>query len=204
MFQFSFLRTLSLLIGVLVSNAVWAHNMPGMVDHQHAFLSGLAHPWTGLDHLMVMLAVGIWARFHANRIGVAPLTFVMAMAIGFQISHWAAFTPDPEFMIALSVLVMGLMLSKTSSTSMLLMWPLLLIFGMAHGMAHGLEAGEGPQSVFMLGMLLSTGVLHMAGMVMGHMLIGIDHLQLLRRISGWSMALFGVSLLTPFWWMAAA
>jgi hydrogenase/urease accessory protein HupE len=56
----------------------------------------------------------------------------------------------------------------------------------------------------MLGMLLSTSVLHLAGMVMGHMLIGVNHLKLLRRMSGWSMALFGVSLLAPFWWMAAA
>jgi urease accessory protein len=204
MFISQLFRALILFVGGLATSSVWAHTNPSLVDHQHAFFSGLLHPWTGIDHLLVMLAVGIWARFHANRIGLAPLVFVLAMAIGFQASQWSAYTPDPEFMIAMSVLVMGLLLSKTNSTSMLLIWPLLLIFGMAHGMAHGLEAGEGPQFAFMLGMLLSTSVLHLAGMVMGHMLIGVNHLKLLRRMSGWSMALFGVSLLAPFWWMAAA
>ena len=138
------LRALILLVCGLATSSVWAHTNPGMVDHQHAFFSGLLHPWTGMDHLLVMLAVGVWARFHANRIRLAPLAFVVAMAIGFQASQWAAYTPDPEFMIAMSVVVMGLLLSKTTSTSMLLMWPLLWIFGMAHGLAHGLEAGEGP------------------------------------------------------------
>jgi len=204
MFTSLLFRALILFVGGLATSSVWAHTNTAMVDHQRAFFSGFLHPWTGIDHLLVMFAVGIWARFQANRIGLAPLVFVMAMAIGFQASRWSAYTPDSEFMIAMSVLVMGLLLSKTASTSMLLIWPLLLIFGMAHGMAHGLEAGEGPQFAFMLGMLLSTSVLHLAGMVMGQMLISVNHLKLLRRMSGWSMALFGVSLLAPFWWMAAA
>lgn len=204
MSRFFFFRLLTFFSSFALTNAAWAHNLPLQPDHAHAFFNGFLHPLTGMDHLLVMLAVGAWARFHARALWHAPSLFVLAMAIGFQTTALNVALPDPEFMIALSVLTMGLLLSTSRRLSKQITWLMLAVFGVCHGMAHGLKSGEVAPHSFMLGMLLCTALLHGLGMLWGHMIWGLNHRLLIQRASGWSMALLGASLLAPFLWMAAA
>ncbi|NBX54501.1 MAG: hypothetical protein EBT70_05450 [Betaproteobacteria bacterium] len=197
-------RLLIIAATLLVANTAWAHPNSSLVDHQLAFFSGLLHPLTGPDHLLVMLAVGLWARFHSRHVWLAPALFVCSMAVGFVASALSGILPDPEIMIAMSVLIMGLLLGQQHIKLGRLMWPMLLSFGLFHGMAHGLEADATARTGFMLGMLLCTCGLHLAGSLLGRSLMRLNHALLIQRVSGWSMALFGVSLLAPFVWTVAA
>jgi urease accessory protein len=136
-----------------------------------SFTQGLLHPLGGADHLLAMLAVGVWAGMQTKNLKVAalaPASFVLCMVLGAVIALAGVSLPAAEPMIATSLLVLGLALA--------VQWRLpsaaaaLLVGGFAvfHGYAHGLESGASGIAVaaaFMAGMVLTTALLHGAGMV---------------------------------------
>ena len=183
-------RTFSLpllaLAGVLVlPGLASAHIIPGS---SHDLQHGFAHPFTGLDHLMAMLAVGLWAAQHRGRaLWLIPLTFVSVMALGGVLGIAGASLPGVEFGIALSVLVLGALIA--TATCFKPSWSMLVagMFALCHGFAHGREmpASTGALS-FSLGFILSTLLLHGMGMSLG---LYLQKQPRMIRLAGGAMAL---------------
>jgi urease accessory protein len=142
------------------SPAVMAH--PG--DVAGGALHGLAHPFMGLDHLLAMLTVGVWAaRFSGAERWLLPAAFVSFMAVG-AVSGGAIQLPFLEPMIALSVLVLGL---ATAIAARFPVWAggaVAALFALYHGQAHFAEMPDTSSAGFAAGMLAATALLHVIGM----------------------------------------
>lgn len=146
-----------------------AHTGAGLGAHGHAeFLDGLAHPFTGLDHLAAMLTVGFWSALTARRIWLAPLTFVAMLLAGALLGMAGLAVPAVEPMIATSLLVFGLMLALRARLPATLAVAMVGVFAVFHGLAHGAVwvGGEQPWKP-LLGMLAGTVVLHLTGLGLG-------------------------------------
>jgi urease accessory protein len=123
--------------------------------HAAGFAAGLAHPFTGLDHLLAMLGMGIWSRKQGQALAI-PVTFVLMMAVGALAQFGVA---APESWIAASVVLTGLLLvSKRLPPAAALM--VAGAFALMHGQAHGREL---PQLASAAGYLLSSAALLLAG-----------------------------------------
>jgi urease accessory protein len=134
--------------------------------HDHAgLLAGLAHPVFGLDHLLAMLAVGLWA---AQQSGAArwalPLCFVGSMLVGGLLGFNGLEIPRMESGIAASVLAFGLLVAVAIRLPMIVAIALTALFALTHGVAHGLELPE-PASPwgYAAGFVLATAALHASG-----------------------------------------
>ena len=128
----------------------------------HDFLAGFLHPLHGGDHLLAMLAVGFWgARYAGGARWLLPTAFVGCMALG---GAFGARLPHAEAMIALSVLLIGLAAAIRWKAPVAAGAALVGLFALFHGHAHieALAAGISP-AAFAAGMLVSTALLHVAG-----------------------------------------
>nr|WP_239482168.1 HupE/UreJ family protein [Pseudomonas insulae] len=145
----------------LTPAVAFAH--PGHGDSGLA--AGLAHPVFGLDHLLAMLAVGLWA---AQQQGVArwalPLTFVATMLLGGLFGFAGLQLPFMETGIAASVLALGLLVALAVRPPLFLALAATALFALAHGVAHGLELPElSSPAGYALGFVAATAALHAAG-----------------------------------------
>jgi len=149
----------------LVPSLAFAH--PG--EHAHSLLAGMAHPVTGLDHVLAMLAVGIWAAQKGGRaLWAWPLCFIGFMVLGGVLGMQGIALPLVEPAIAASVLVLGLLIASMAMLPMSAGAVLVAAFALFHGNAHGLEApatGEG--LLYALGFVLATAGLHGLGAAVG-------------------------------------
>lgn len=155
-----------LIIFILVPGSAWAHIESGQAG---GFLSGLSHPVSGLDHVLAMVAVGLWgAQLGAPAMWLLPVAFPMMMAFGGMLGLMGIPVPGIEIGIALSGVVLGALI--LGETKMPLFGALLMvaIFAVFHGHAHGteLEAGQNAM-LYSLGFVICTGTLHGLGIVMG-------------------------------------
>ncbi len=158
----------------LFSTLAMAH--PGHAEH--GALAGFLHPLTGIDHLLVMVAIGMWAaKLGGSARWQLPVTFVLVMAFGAAIAMSglmpANISADSvEIGVSASVLAMGLLLliqlPRIIQFSLLrpLQIALTAIFAMLHGFAHGLELSFSSGWSVMLGMLLATALLHAIGLLL--------------------------------------
>ncbi|MES2818542.1 MAG: HupE/UreJ family protein [Pseudomonadota bacterium] len=154
------LLTLALLFPALA----WAH--PG--HEASGLLAGIAHPLLGLDHLLAMLAVGLWAAQQQGRARLAmPLTFLACLLLGGLLGFAGLNLPGLESGIAASVLALGLLVALAARPPLGLALPLTALFALAHGLAHGLElpALTSPAG-YALGFMAATAGLHGAGFVL--------------------------------------
>ena len=153
---------------LLMATPVMAHTGHGV----HGFESGLSHPLMGADHLMAMLTVGIWSALALNtKRWLGPATFIGGMSLGAILGLNGMALPFLEPSIALSVVMMGLLLLAFSRVSTQVSLGLIGVFALFHGNAHGLEAPlGGTVAAYMAGFLLSTSVLHIAGLGLGTVL----------------------------------
>jgi urease accessory protein len=110
-------------------------------DHSHmSFAEGLAHPFTGLDHLLAMVAVGLWASQIGQRaLWLLPLTFPAVMVAGAALGFGGVALPWVEIGIAASVLVLGAAVALTLRPSLAISVPLIAGFAALHGYSHGVE-----------------------------------------------------------------
>lgn len=182
----------------LLAVALGAAALPALAHtgHDHAFnlYSGLAHPVGGLDHLLAMVAVGLWAAAHQGKVRLAaPATFVLAMLGGCLLGAGGVALPAVEPGIALSVLVLGLMVAAGSRVPASIGLPLIAAFALVHGHAHGAEAPAGSLAGYMAGFVLATAALHGAGLVAGNTLLARASLWL--RAGGAAIAACGAWLL---------
>ncbi|MGA4637335.1 HupE/UreJ family protein [Pseudomonas solani] len=128
-------------------------------------MAGVAHPITGLDHLLAMLAVGLWA---AQQQGAArwalPVTFVGTMLLGGLLGFEGLQLPFMETGIAASVLALGLLVAVAVRPPMFVAVGLTALFALAHGVAHGLELPDlsSPWG-YAAGFVAATAALHAAG-----------------------------------------
>ena len=143
-----------------------AHVAPGQVV---GLLTGFRHPWSGLDHILAMIAVGIWgAQLGAPAIWLLPVTFPMVMACGGFLGLIGVHLPGVEFGIAASALLLGAMVSLEARPPLLWAAVLVGIFGLYHGHAHGTELPDGQSGMlYSMGFVLATGCLHAAGIALG-------------------------------------
>jgi len=177
----------------LISQNALAH----IGDHAGAgFVSGLAHPFGGLDHLLAMVAVGLWAVQQGGRAILAvPAAFVSAMALGFALGFIAIPLPGVEAGIALSVLALGLAVALSVKPPLWLAVSATAAFALFHGHAHGAEMPEGASmALYGAGMLAGTALLHGLGLS-GAMLLARGRAQIVTRLAGGLAALAGLALL---------
>ena len=179
-------------IALFLSPAVaFAH-----AGHDHSgLLSGVAHPITGLDHLLAMLAVGLWA---AQQSGAArwavPVTFVATMLLGGVLGFSGMEIPLMETGIAGSVLAFGLLVAVAARLPMAVALGLTALFALTHGVAHGLElpALASPWG-YAAGFVAATAVLHGLGYLVARYLPRAA--APLVRIAGGASAITGAWLL---------
>ena len=175
---------------LLLPAAALAH--PGHVAAS-PFASGLGHPLGGLDHVLAMLAVGLWAATTGGRaLWAMPLAFVLAMLGGGALGAAGLPFPAVEPMILASIVLLGAAVALALRPTLPLALGAIALFGLAHGHAHG---AEGPASGLMLyagGFMLATAALHGAGLLAG---LGLARLNgLASRLLGGGTALAGLVL----------
>jgi urease accessory protein len=133
------------------------------------FLGGFAHPMFGPDHLVAMVAVGLWGTFLGPpAILLLPILFPMVMAVGGVIGILEVPLPAVELWIALSAIVLGLMVASAVRPPL---WVAALVvgaFAIFHGHAHGSELPPGKDAVaYSVGFVVATGLLHLTGIAFG-------------------------------------
>ena len=163
------------------------------------FLHGFWHPIGGIDHVLAMVAVGLFAAQLGGRaLWAVPATFVAVMATGGALGMAGVALPAVEVGIALSVLVLGLLVLAGRRWPLGLAMALVAVFAVFHGHAHGAEMPIDASGLsYGLGFMLATALLHLAGIGLG---IGLGRLAAteggrLIQASGAAIALAGVVLL---------
>jgi len=133
------------------------------------FSAGFAHPFTGLDHMLAMIAVGLWASQLGGRARWAvPLAFMGAMTVGAGLALAGVKLPMVETGIASSVLVLGLLIAFAARLPVAVSAVLVGAFAVFHGHAHGNELPQAAsEALYGGGFLLATGALHVFGLGLG-------------------------------------
>jgi urease accessory protein len=187
-------RALFLIAACAMATSASAHICIDSSAHAGiGFIDGLLHPFTGLDHLAAMLAVGFWSALSARRLWTAPLAFAAMLLAGALPGLAGMELPAVEPMIAASVLVLGLLVALRTRLPAALAAGLVGVFAVFHGAAHGTElAGSANFLAPLLGMLLSTLALHAAGLALGRV---ARNTPLWTRMAGAGVATLGVTLL---------
>jgi urease accessory protein len=165
--------------------------------HGTAFIDGLVHPFTGIDHLAAMLMVGIWSALvfkdSPQRMWAVPGVFACLLAVGGLIGFDAHSFSIAEPMIAVSLLVLGLLVATQIRLSMLPGALLVGSFAIFHGIAHASELSGASAAATLSGMVLGTMSLHVIGMLLGRFVLS-RNLWLPRSV-GALVTLLGLGLL---------
>lgn len=132
-------------------------------------LAGLHHPISGLDHVLAMVAVGIWgAQLGRPAVWLLPVAFPLVMAVGGFLGLVGVPLPGVEIGIALSALVLGLLVLAEAKPAPWIAALVVGVFALFHGHAHGTELPEGSSGVlYSVGFVVSTGCLHGVGIAIG-------------------------------------
>jgi len=136
----------------------------------HGLVAGLVHPWSGIDHLAAMAAVGVWASLLEGRMRwVPPAVFLSAMTLGFFLAWTGFVVPGTETGIQLGLAMLGLALAFRWAPGLPVVAVATGLCAFVHGQAHGAEVpSTASGAAFAVGFLLSTAALHSAGMLLGN------------------------------------
>ncbi len=183
---------LALLAMATLSTAAQAHGWHA--GTASSFTSGLAHPFTGIDHLLAMLAVGLWSSSTGPRPWLAPLIFASMLIVG-ALAAGSGIVPGPvlqgtESAIAASVVVLGILVAWRIRLATPAVAGLVGTFALFHGAAHGVELGAAAAPL--CGLAAATVLLHGAGLALGIAMRG--HQRRLMALGGGAIALTGVGL----------
>ena len=191
------LNTLFLIALCAVSTGASAHI--GAYSQSHTgFVAGFVHPLTGLDHLAVMVSVGLWSALAARRAGATllwgPAGFAGMLLVGALLGLRGLQLPAVEPMIAASLVVTGLLVVSRLRLPGLAAALLMGAFALFHGLAHGDELAGGASALPALsGMLAATLLLHATGLALGGSLRSAS--AWLPRLAGAAVAVSGAALL---------
>lgn len=178
---------------LLSPSSAFAHQQFGPTM---SLMTGLRHPWSGLDHVLAMIAVGIWGAQLGNpALWVLPVTFPLVMSMGAMLALLGIPLPGTEIGIALSAILLGAMVVGEVRPRMLVAAALVGFFAIFHGHAHGVELPAGQSGMsYSMGFVIGTGCLHAIGIA-----IGLSHRwpagRLALRAAGAVIALMGVTFL---------
>jgi urease accessory protein len=183
---------------LLFVTAFWAQCAQAHINKGEAigFLSGMRHPISGLDHVLAMIAVGLWgAQLGAPAIWVLPVAFPMVMALGGMMGLLGIPLPGIEYGIAASMILLGAAVLFEFKPPLWLAALLVAFFAIFHGHAHGTELPPGQNGLlYSMGFVMATGCLHGVGIS-----IGLVHRwtwgQLFLRLAGAFIASMGVFFL---------
>jgi urease accessory protein len=166
--------------------------------HEHAmsFAAGFRHPWSGLDHMLAMVAVGLWAGINGGRARWAwPLAFVGVMVAGGALGIAGVPVPIVESGILASVVVLGLLVLAAIRLPVAAGATLVALFALLHGHAHGGELpAEAAAASYAAGFAIATAVLHSIGLSAAYVADGARG-ALLVRGAGALVAAAGVALM---------
>ena len=168
-----------------------AHVMDGPLG---GFGSGFGHPLAGFDHLLAMLAVGLWgAQMGGRSVWTLPATFPLIMCIGGIIGMTGVLPDQPiEYGIALSVIVLGGAIASAWKAPEWAALALISAFALMHGYPHGVLAPRASDpAAFTVGFVVSTGVIHVVGIGIGAALKPIAKGRLVQAL-GAAISLAGV------------
>src|SRR3954470_12400346 len=179
----------------LTTSPAFAHT--GSVAN--GFLGGFAHPLFGPDHVVAMVAVGLWGAFlGAPAIWLLPIVFPLVMAFGGVIGILGIPLPGVETAIALSAVVLGTMVALPPRPPFWVAAVLVGGFAIFHGHAHGAELPPGADVVaYSVGFVVATGLLHLTGIAVG-LLARWRAGRIAVRTAGGAIALAGVAFLSGF------
>ena len=181
--------------GVLAPVAAFAHTGAGETA---GLVHGFMHPLGGLDHILAMVAVGMFAVCLGGRaVWLVPASFVVMMAFGGLLGVQGVAVPFVETGIAASVIVLGLAVALRLTVPVAAAMGLVGVFAIFHGFAHGAEMPVDASGLsYAMGFMLATALLHVAGVAAG---FGIGRYgarsALMLRASGGAMATAGVAIL---------
>lgn len=162
-------RSCVLMIGTLATSSAMAHS-----SSTHALMSfgsGFAHPFSGVDHMLAMLAVGLWTMQQRRNapVWLLPLIFLLMMTLGAVFGVMGVHVPGVEMGIAASVAVLGVLIAFAVSLPIWAGAITVSAFAIMHGYAHGLEISNGASvHLYGAGLVLATGLLHLIGMCLAH------------------------------------
>jgi urease accessory protein len=189
-------RRLSLSAAIFAAAAAPAFAHLNPAEHG-SFMAGLSHPLFGMDHILVMVAVGLWASQlgqdgKRNALWIVPSAFVATMALGFALALSGVVLPFVEPGILASVIALGLLVAMAVRLPTAISAAIVAVFALFHGHAHGGELGSAGALQFGIGFVVATAMLHLAGIAAG---LGISRASpYIARILGAVTALVGLSL----------
>jgi urease accessory protein len=180
------------LLILALPNYVFAHGLGG-----HGFSSGFFHPFSGLDHLLAMVAVGIISTQISNKaIWKLPVAFVIFMVIGGLIAFGGLMIPLTEIGIAISVLIFGVFIAFSKKVSLKWAIACVALFAIFHGHAHGTEIPIiASPLLFAIGFILSTVILHISGVMIGHYASKTEVSTNVLRYTGAGIGIIGIVFL---------
>lgn len=151
---------------VLLAPAAFAHPQKGEAV---GFLTGFRHPISGFDHVLAMVAVGLWgAQLGPPSIWLLPVAFPMVMAVGGMLGLMGVPLPGVEYGIALSAILLGAAVMFEIRPPLGIAAALVGFFAIFHGHAHGTELPVGQSALlYSMGFVIATGCLHAAGIAVG-------------------------------------
>lgn len=187
----SFLLALGLLL--LMSHTASAHSETGNVG---GFVSGFRHPLTGLDHIVAMVAVGLWGAYlGAPAMWLLPVVFPVVMAFGGALGVLGVPLPGVEKCIALSGILLGLAVGFAARPKIWIAAVIVGFFAIFHGHAHGTELPSSANPMtYAIGFVIATGLLHLSGIAFG-LLVRWPWGRVAVRIAGFAIALIGFGFL---------
>jgi urease accessory protein len=177
---------------LVAAGSVFAH--PGH-EHASSFMTGFSHPMGGLDHLLAMVAIGLWAASIGGRaLWAIPVAFVMTMILGGGLAVAGMSVPFVEQGILLSVIVLGALVLFAKRLPTAVCVAIAGAFALFHGAAHGMEMPLNANGLqYALGFALATAGLHAVGLGFGQVMAKIGT-PLVTRISGSLIATAGLVL----------
>ena len=189
----NFIRWCIALTAIAFCSVADAH--PG---HGFDVMAGISHPFLGLDHLLAMVAVGVWASQLGGRaMWLVPASFVALMALAGSVGMGGIALPVVESGIATSVLLLGLLIAFAVKVRPALAAVIVASFAVFHGYAHGAEMPVlGTPWQYGFGFILSTAVLHGLGLLLGG---SLRNQGLGLRAAGVLVAASGACMMAATW-----
>ena len=155
-----------LTVAMLCAQPAFAHPQKGAAV---GFVTGFLHPISGLDHVLAMVAVGLWgAQLGAPAIWLLPVAFPMVMAFGGMLGLLGVPIPGVEYGIAASAILLGAAVMFEFRPPLGLAAALVGFFAICHGHAHGTELPPNQSALlYSMGFVIATGCLHAVGIGIG-------------------------------------
>jgi len=195
--QSSMLKSVIAGVALMCASAAHAHSANGMAG---GFISGFLHPLLGWDHVIAMVAVGLWGAFLGSpAIWVLPVVFPLVMTIGGVLGVMGVPIPGIETGIAVSAIALGAMVAGAVRPPLWVAAVMVGTFAIFHGHAHGTELPQAADPVaYSLGFVIATGSLHLAGIGLGLLTRWPAGIKAVRAV-GAGIAVGGLGFLFHAW-----